>query len=102
MSELITLAELKAHCRIDGDLDDALLTTYLAAALEACQQHTGKRFSSAIGDGGIEFNPALKAGCLLFAAQLYEYREAVTDARLSEVPLAISRLWSAYRDPGVY
>ena len=97
MNELITLAEIKTHCRVSNDLDNELLMLYTAAALEACQMHIGQRFSD-----GLAFTPAIKAGCLLFAAQLYEYREAVTDARLSEVPLAISRLWSAYRDPGVY
>lgn len=41
---LVTLAEIKAQCRIDTDLvdDDALLQVYLQAAVTACQHELGR------------------------------------------------------------
>lgn len=97
MADYIGLEEAKLHCRIDGSDEDALIQAYIAAALEVCQQHIGKRF-----DTGLMFNPAIKVGCLMYISQLYEYRATVSDVEAKEVPLAISALWSAYRDPGVY
>ncbi|WP_222889429.1 head-tail connector protein [Enterobacter sp. C2] len=97
MAELITLEEAKLHCRIDDDYEDPLIQAYIAAALEVCQQHIGKRFGT-----GLMFNPAIKVGCLMYISQLYEYRATVSDAEAKEIPLAISALWSAYRDLGVY
>lgn len=97
MADYIGLEEAKLHCRIDGSDEDALIQAYIAAALEVCQQHIGKRF-----DAGLIFNPAIKVGCLMYISQLYEYRTTVSDVEAKEVPLAISALWSAYRDPGVY
>ena len=100
MTTYITLAEAKMHCRIDGDEEDALIQAYIDAALEVCQKHIGKRFDSDTPD--IDFNPALKVGCMMYISQLYEYRTTISDIEAKEVPFAISALWSAYRDPGVY
>ncbi|ORM60122.1 hypothetical protein PRCB_11785 [Pantoea rodasii] len=102
MAELITLAEVKRHCRIEDDYDyeDTLIEAYIAAALEVCQKHIGKRFDSDTPD--INFNPALKVGCMMYISQLYEYRTTISDIEAKEIPLAISALWSAFRDPGVY
>lgn len=91
------LDDVKLHCRVDNDSEDSLLTVYIDAALEVCQKHIGKRF-----DNGLEFTPAIKAGCLMYIGMLYENREAVSDLNLKEVPFAISSLWSVYRDAGVY
>jgi len=95
----IPLNEIKQHCRLEESftLDDKLLTTYAEAALEACQQHIGKRF-----DEGLTFTPAIKVGCLLYIGLLYENREMATDVELKEVPFTIKSLWSVYRDIGVY
>lgn len=97
MTELITLEEAKLHCRIDDDYEDLLIKAYIEAALEVCQTHIGKRF-----DSGLEFTPAIKIGCLMYVSLLYEYRMAISDTDAKEVPMAISALWSVYRDVGVY
>jgi uncharacterized phage protein (possible DNA packaging) len=97
--ERISLKDVKQHCRIDGDWtdEDSLLQGYVDAALEVCQKHIGKRF-----DEGLEFNAAIKVGCLMYIGLLYENREMVSAAEVKEVPLTISALWSVYRDIGVY
>ena len=98
MAETIELAEVKLHCRIDGDDEDLLIQAYIDAALEVCQKHIGKRF-----DNGLEFTPAIKVGCMMFVSHLYENRELVNIGNITtEIPLTISALWSVYRDVGVY
>ncbi|HCM9217082.1 head-tail connector protein [Enterobacter cloacae] len=97
MTELITLTEAKLHCRIDADDEDMLIQVYINAALEVCQKHIGKRFET-----GLEFTPAIKIGCLMYISLLYEYRTMISEAEMKEIPMAISALWSVYRDVGVY
>ncbi|EFC1954649.1 TPA: head-tail connector protein [Escherichia coli] len=97
MSELITMEEAKQHCRIDGEDDDSILQLYIDAALEVCQKHIGKSFVN-----GLEFTPAIHAGCLMYIGHLYENREATSATLLTKVPLAIDSLWSVYREPGIY
>lgn len=95
----ITLKEVKLHCRIDIDdtLEDSLLQIYIDAALEACQKHIGKSFEVQ------EFTPAIKAGCLMFIAHLYENRENVNIGNItSEIPFTSAYLWNMYRDPAIY
>lgn len=100
MTTEITLAEAKLHCRVDGSEEDVLIQAYIDAALEVCQKHIGKRFDSDTPD--IDFNPALKVGCMMYISQLYEYRTTISDIEAKEVPFAISALWSAYRDVGIH
>jgi uncharacterized phage protein (predicted DNA packaging) len=97
MTEKITLEEAKLQCRVDSDYEDTLIQAYIDASLEACQKHIGKRF-----DDGMPFNPALKVGCLMYVAFLYDSRAMVSAAEMYEVPLAIASLWSVYRDVGIY
>lgn len=95
MNELIGLEEAKLHCRIDDDYEDTLIQAYIDAALEVCQKHIGKRF-----DNELEFTPAIKIGCLMYVSQLYEYRTMIGDTDAKEIPMAVSALWSVYRDVG--
>ncbi|AYY06835.1 phage gp6-like head-tail connector protein [Enterobacter roggenkampii] len=99
MSNEITLSEAKMHCRIEDDYsyEDVLIEAYISASLEVCQKHIGKRF-----DDGLVMTPAIKVGCLMYVSQLYEYRTMISDVESTEIPLAISALWSVYRDVGVY
>lgn len=100
MTEQIDLKEIKQHCRIEQEFkdDDALLTAYAEAAIDACQRHIGKQF----GDE-TPFTPALKVGCLLLIGFWYENREAVRAGdKASELPFTTKTLWSYYRDVGIY
>lgn len=95
MTELITLSEAKRHCRVDAD-DDVLIQGYIEAALDVCQKHIGKHF-----DDGLEFNPAIKVGCLLLINHWYENREMAAD-KATELPFTTTSLWNYYRDVGIY
>jgi len=46
VAEPITLQEAKEHCQIDADItgDDALVTGYITAAREFCEQYTRRYF----------------------------------------------------------
>ncbi|ECB0429287.1 phage gp6-like head-tail connector protein [Salmonella enterica subsp. enterica serovar Agbeni] len=97
--ELITLAEVKMHCRIDEDFDfeDSELTLLRSAALIACQRHIGKKIGV-----DLEWDNALKVGCLMYISHLYRDRSMVTPFEQTTVPLTVDSLWSVYRDPGVH
>ncbi|MGP9437418.1 head-tail connector protein [Ewingella sp. AOP8-B2-18] len=96
-SPAIDLNEVKMHCRIDDDYEDALIQVYVDAALEVCQMHIGKRF-----DTDLEFTPAIKVGCLMYISQLYDNRTTISEVEMKEVPFTVASLWNGYRDPGVY
>jgi uncharacterized phage protein (predicted DNA packaging) len=98
LTELITLAEVKLHCRIDKDDEDTLIQGYIEAALDVCQKHIGKQFSDEMA-----FTPALKVGCLLLICFWYESREAVSAGdKSNELPFTTKTLWNYYRDVGIY
>lgn len=43
-ASLLTVAQVKAHCRIDTTADDALIPTYIQAATEHCEMDCGRSF----------------------------------------------------------
>jgi uncharacterized phiE125 gp8 family phage protein len=44
----VTLAEVKAQCRVDGTDSDGLLNTYIAAATNYVEQYTGRALMSQV------------------------------------------------------
>ncbi|MBF0786101.1 phage gp6-like head-tail connector protein [Muribacter muris] len=98
---IIPLEEIKAHLRIEHDLDDELLTLLADSALEAAQHHIGKTWGEENTDKTVIFTKGVKVGCLMFIGHLYANREAVADIQLHQVPLAISSLWNVHRELGI-
>lgn len=99
---IITLDEIKAHLRIEHDLDDKLLEIYTDAALEAAANHIGKVWGNETTEKAVTFTDGIKVGCLMFIGHLYANRESVSDIQLYEVPMAIKALWNPYREPAIY
>ncbi len=78
---MITLAEAKAHCRIDGTDDDALLEAVIAAAEDFVASQTGIDFGP-----DPETPPPARARSLLLLliADLYQRREATAETATRE------------------
>ncbi|GLQ20387.1 head-tail connector protein [Algimonas porphyrae] len=88
-----SLAEAKAHLRVDHDDDDALIGTYLSAA----QGHVEAHVSTAFADFD-EVPPALFSATLLMLGHLYENREAATSGKVPSIlPLGVEALCAPHR-----
>lgn len=90
----LTLDQVKAHLRVEHDLDDELIALYLAAAYE--------RVTNYIEVPMADPEPAsLQAAVLLFTGDLYENREAQLEMRGSMLEnKAAEALMRPFRDTG--
>lgn len=67
---MVTLEEVKLHCKVGGTAEDALLQTYIDAAEGFITRYCGQDFEDAL--------PAVvKVACLMVVAGLYETRQSV-------------------------
>lgn len=71
---MITLAEAKAHCRIDGNDSDTELTAMIAAA----EAHV-ENYLNVLPD---PVPAPVKAAALLLVADLFEHRESQSEIAL--------------------
>jgi uncharacterized phage protein (predicted DNA packaging) len=85
---LVTLAEVKAHLRLDTNDEDTLLTMFAEAATEYVQNVT-----RAPWDVPEEVPFSVKAATLLVAADLFENREAQSVSKLYVNETALLLLW---------
>ena len=76
---LVTLSEVKLHCRIDNDEEDSLLNSYIAAADLYITNYCGQNFEE-LGTG---VPMTIKCAALMVVAGLYENREMVSEGRYS-------------------
>ena len=100
-TEILTLAEVKAHLRVGSDAtEDALITTYITAAREYVEGYQNRVFLSS--DEAVEAETMTgveKAACLLLIGHWYEHREAVVfGSAPSEVPFAVKALLDIKRN----
>ncbi len=96
----VTLDDLKAHCNVTFDTDDALLTRKLAVATAHVENVLGgtldETFPAAEFPDGVPA-PVVEA-ILQIAAHLYENREvAIVGVTVQEIPLGAHDLLSPYR-----
>lgn len=71
MADLVTIAEAKEYCRIDGNADDGALAIMIAAASDAVAD------IAEAWDGTGEVPPRLKLAVLARVAEAYDNRERV-------------------------
>ena len=90
MAALLTLADVKLHCRIDTNDEDALLGALITASATAVANELGM---TSLDDTAA---PPIKAAALLLVGDLYENREAQTDRQLFRNQ-AFDRLLAPYR-----
>lgn len=100
----INLDEIKAHLRIEHDLDDDLLNLYAQTALEVAKDHIGKEWGETTTATTVQFTNSVKVGCLMYIGHLYANREMTTDtmAIMRVIPMSVKNLWEKYREPAIY
>ncbi len=86
---LVTLAEAKAHLRVDQDIEDSTIQIYIDAARE----HIAKFLNVATPPT----NAAVKAAALLIVGDLYEHRAAQLDSQVYKND-AVEALLYPYRE----
>ena len=99
----VTLATAKAHLRVDGTDEDALITAWIAAAYMAVE---GRIFRKVYETGatipaedttGIHVNEAINAAVLLIVGHLYANREdVITGATSTAMPMGSEFLITPY------
>ncbi len=100
-TEILTLAEVKAHLRVGSDnSEDALITTYITAAREYVEGYQNRIYLSTDEEVTAETMTNLeKAACLLLIGHWYENRQAVVlGTPPSEVPFAVKALLDIRRN----
>jgi len=105
---LLTIEELRLHCRTDS-YDDVILTSYAEAAEQSVEDFLNRRvyatadelaaevLAGTAGADPMVVNAAIKAAILLRAGQLYKNREAVTEKPMHELPLGFLQLLWPHR-----
>lgn len=90
MAALLTLADVKLHCRIDNDDEDSLLGALIATATTAVADYMNVTSVDSTAAAPV------KSAALLLVGDLYENREAQTDRQLFRNQ-AFDRLLAPYR-----
>lgn len=88
---MLTLAEVKLHCRIDGDDEDALLESMIDAATAA----VGDYINSPTPLDATAPAP-VKAAALLLVGSMYAFREDLIERPMHSNP-TFARLLNPYR-----
>ena len=92
MAALLTLADVKLHCRIDHDDEDSLLGALIATATTAVADYMNMD-----ADDVDDTAPApVKSAALLLVGSLYEQRESQGDRPYNKNP-AFEMLLAPYR-----
>lgn len=90
-SDIVSLAAIKAHLRVDSSDEDAGLTVMLEAARRHIEAWVGPLDDFEVVPADI--GEAMKQ----LAAQFYEVREAAQVDALSVIPFGVSELIGPYR-----
>jgi hypothetical protein len=110
MTMLITLAQARAHLRVDGDADandltlkihaaSAVVLNYLKSGVERLYDSAGFIPLDSAGDPDVPYE-VYAATCLMLG-YLYKQRDESTDFQMGFVPPAVTALLYPLRDPVV-
>lgn len=97
---MIDLVLVKAHLRVDGTEEDALIGTYLNGAVEYVQQHCDRRIVEAPeSPDQMALTDDVKQAILLLIGHWYANREEVAiGAAANQVPMGVNALlWTRKR-----
>lgn len=102
---MITLEQIRTHCRIDDNGEDLLLEQYRLAAIETLKTHTGRNWYEQDAEipetdpDGLHYTAAAVQALLLLIGGWYQNRESA--AAQNEIPAAFWHLIQPYRIYGV-
>ena len=97
---MIDLVLVKAHLRVDGTEEDALIGTYLNGAVEYVQQHCDRRIVEAPETSEqMALTDDVKQAILLLVGHWYANREEVViGAAANQIPMGVNALlWTRKR-----
>lgn len=101
--KFLTLADIKAQCRIDGDAEDSILTMYgqsaettLAGYIGYMDDHNHPDVDSMLADFDNNLPKPLYQAALLLVDTSYQYRSAVSNQNMSVVPYSFDILVKQY------
>lgn len=95
---LVTLDEIKAHCRIEHSEEDALISIYGEAAEQSVLRYLNQTAPLSDHDGTpfSETPQPIRAAVLLHVGDLYEHRESQSEINLT-LNRAVQWLLDSYR-----
>ena len=91
----LTLADIKAHSRIDYDIEDNLLTMYAESAEETVLNYLNRSYEDLIAKYGSVPKPVFHATLMLVDIS-YQQRNPVTANSMSVVPYTFDILVKPY------
>lgn len=106
--DLVSIEQVRAHCRASSD-DDTMLEVYAGAAEQQAQDFLNRRvfadseamaaavLDGSAGDDPMVTNNAITAAILLLTGHLFRNREAVTTESARELPLGVTQLLWPHR-----
>ena len=89
---MLTLEEVKRHCRIDHNDEDALLLALIDTAIAACADFLNMPAADLV----VAVPAPVKSAALLLVGNLYENRESMGDRPYSKNP-TFEALLNPYR-----
>ena len=89
-TNVVTVAEAKAWCRIDHTADDLLICGLIDAAVEAAEGGTGRVLT---GDNAETASGLLIVGIKLLIGEYYDNREASTARDLKVLPRGVDNIF---------
>lgn len=92
---IVTLAEIKAHTRIDGNVEDSILTIYGDSAEGMVLNLLGRDLESIAEEYGC-IPTSIKHATLLLVAHSYTQREPASMQNLYQVPYSVDALLKPY------
>lgn len=95
MSKYLTLAEAKAHLRVEFDEEDNLIEGYIDSAFALIENLIERPLSEVEVEG--RFPKDLKHAALLLIGNWYANREGYTMGNTRELPFGIASLIGIYK-----
>ena len=89
---MLTLEEVKRHCRIDHNDEDALLLALIDTAIAACADYLNMEAADLV----VAVPAPIKSAALLLVGSLYEQRESVGERPYNRNP-TFEALLNPYR-----